>query len=120
MLLCVSHTLHRGSHVHRPELRHSSTTSFLDVKNYPPADDGRRKKLLAHFNVPEFVANRTCFELNGYFGNKTTYDDKSAKKHVTSCSKHPTSSASTIVANSHSNLVPLLGQDDQKGGRRPS
>ena len=66
------------------------------MDDYPPAD-GRRKKLLAHFNVPEFVANRTCFELNGYFGNKATYDDKSEKKHVTSYSKHPTSSASTIA-----------------------
>ncbi len=107
--------------------------SFLDVKNYPPADDGRRKKLLAHFNVPEFVANRTCFELNGFFGSKATYDDKSAKKHVTSYSKPPTSSSSTMAyrsgqsvptvfrwANRHSNLVPLLGQDDQEGGRRSS
>ncbi|KAK4156191.1 hypothetical protein C8A00DRAFT_31001 [Chaetomidium leptoderma] len=50
-----------------------SECSFLDVVNYPPAD-GRRQKLLAHFNVPEFVANRTCFELNGYFGSKASHD----------------------------------------------
>ncbi|KAL2132605.1 hypothetical protein VTI74DRAFT_3595 [Chaetomium olivicolor] len=47
---------------------------FLDADNYPPAD-GRRERLLAHFNVPEFVANRTCFEVNGYFGCKSIYDD---------------------------------------------
>ncbi|GAB1310594.1 hypothetical protein MFIFM68171_00804 [Madurella fahalii] len=57
---------------------------FLDVIDYPPVD-GRRERLLAHFNVPEFVANRTCFELNGYFGNKTSYKDDEEKKYVTSC-----------------------------------
>jgi hypothetical protein len=61
---------------------------FLDSHDYPPAD-GRRQKLLAHFNVPEFVANRTCFELNGYFGSKARYDGQSPadSKHVTSYSK---------------------------------
>ncbi|KAK4129170.1 hypothetical protein N657DRAFT_676831 [Parathielavia appendiculata] len=57
---------------------------FLDLQDYPPPD-GRRQKLLAHFNVPEFVANRTCFELNGYFGSKANYDSPGpeASKHVT-------------------------------------
>lgn len=55
---------------------------FLDVANYPPAD-GRRERLLAHFNVPEFVANRTCFELNGDFRSKPGYDDASDTKHLT-------------------------------------
>ena len=57
--------------------------------NYPPTD-GRRQKLLAHFNVPEFVANRTCFELNGYFGSKPTYDSQGSANHVTDYSKHST------------------------------
>ncbi|KAK4132809.1 hypothetical protein BT67DRAFT_450775 [Trichocladium antarcticum] len=56
---------------------------FLDVVNYPPVD-GRRERLLAHFNVPGFVASRTCFELNGYFGSKASYSDKSSPVHVTS------------------------------------
>ncbi|KAL2021634.1 hypothetical protein VTK56DRAFT_6987 [Thermocarpiscus australiensis] len=55
---------------------------FLDVVNYPPAD-GRRERLLAHFNVPEFVASRTCFELNGYFGSKGSYNDESAAQRLT-------------------------------------
>lgn len=65
--------------------------SFLDVINYPTTY-GQRQKLLAHFNVPDFVANNTCFELNGYFGSKATYDDRLAPpaKHVTSYSRLPT------------------------------
>ncbi|KAL2257677.1 hypothetical protein VTK26DRAFT_9320 [Humicola hyalothermophila] len=47
---------------------------FLDARNYPP-EDGRREGLLAHFNVPPFLATRTCFEINGYFGSKVRYDD---------------------------------------------
>ncbi|KAK4245657.1 hypothetical protein C7999DRAFT_42807 [Corynascus novoguineensis] len=43
---------------------------FLDVANDPPPDV---RRLLAYFNVPQFVGERTCFELNGYFGNKVTY-----------------------------------------------
>ncbi|KAK3941799.1 hypothetical protein QBC46DRAFT_381473 [Diplogelasinospora grovesii] len=54
---------------------------LLDRKHYPPAD-GRRETLLAHFNVPEFLADRACFELNGYFGCKPTYDDHDT---LTSC-----------------------------------
>jgi hypothetical protein len=37
--------------------------------------------------VPEFVANRACFELNGYFGSEATYDEESDTKPVTSYSK---------------------------------
>ncbi|KAK4041445.1 hypothetical protein C8A01DRAFT_45405 [Parachaetomium inaequale] len=55
---------------------------FLDVANYPPTD-GRRQKLLAHFNVPEFVANRTCFELNGYFGSKASYGGEASTQYLT-------------------------------------
>ena len=57
---------------------------FLDARDYPPVD-GRREALLAHFNVPEFVASRTCFELNGYFGSRASYDE--TKNHVIGCSK---------------------------------
>jgi hypothetical protein len=64
----------------------ANRVSFLDVANYPPTD-GRRQKLLAHFNVPEFVANRTCFELNGYFGSKASYDGAAPTEHLTSYSK---------------------------------
>lgn len=60
--------------------------SFLNQANYPPAD-GRREKLLAHFNVPDFVANRTCSVLNGYFGSKTEYAVEGTTKHVASASK---------------------------------
>ncbi|AEO53672.1 hypothetical protein MYCTH_2295331 [Thermothelomyces thermophilus ATCC 42464] len=63
---------------------------FLDVRDYPPAD-GRRQKLLAHFGVPEFVANRTCFEVNGYFGNKATYtQEHTSTNYITSYSAIPT------------------------------
>ena len=70
--------------------------SFLDVNDYKATDrGGQRQKLLAHFNVPEFVANNTCFELNGYFGSKANYDDRLAPpaKHVTSYSRFPTDPA---------------------------
>ncbi|KAK0734776.1 hypothetical protein B0T26DRAFT_689624 [Lasiosphaeria miniovina] len=60
--------------------------AFLHVSDYPPAD-GRREALLAHFGVPSYVANRTCFELSAYFGSRATYDEESKeeKKPVTSC-----------------------------------
>ncbi len=60
--------------------------SFLDQINYPPAD-GRREKLLAHFNVPSFVGNQTCTELNGYFGSKASYSDENTGRKITSFSK---------------------------------
>lgn len=63
------------------------TTRFLNAAHYSPVD-GRREKLLAHFNVPEFVANRTCFELNGYFGSKTSCSGERNEKYVTSCSEY--------------------------------
>lgn len=65
--------------------------SFLDVIDYKTTEE-QREKLLAHFNVPKFVANNTCFELNGYFGSKASYDDQVAPpaKHVTSHSMLPT------------------------------
>jgi Mg2+ and Co2+ transporter CorA len=58
---------------------------FLDADHYPTAD-GRRQKLLAHFNVPKFVANKTCFDVNGYFGSKASFDNQvvPAANHVTS------------------------------------
>jgi len=58
---------------------------FLNVNDYSPTADGRRQKLAAHFKVPDFVANRTCFELNGFFGNKATYaDEETSGGHLTS------------------------------------
>ncbi|KAK3987792.1 hypothetical protein QBC44DRAFT_116468 [Cladorrhinum sp. PSN332] len=53
---------------------------FLRRKAYPPAD-GRREKLLEHFNVPLFVANQTCYDVNGFFGSRSTFDDE---KHLSS------------------------------------
>ncbi|RYO74280.1 hypothetical protein DL766_007592 [Monosporascus sp. MC13-8B] len=46
---------------------------FLSKQDYPPQGKGR-ESLLAHFGVPEFVASRTCFELNGFFGHRVAYD----------------------------------------------
>jgi hypothetical protein len=40
--------------------------------------------LLNDFNVPVFVANRACTELNGYFGCRATYD---VQNKVTTCSR---------------------------------
>ncbi|KAK0624592.1 hypothetical protein B0T17DRAFT_557496 [Bombardia bombarda] len=57
---------------------------FVDKRDYPPAGVAR-EALLAHFNVPRFVANRTCFELNGFSGCSAVYDEASSTKHVTSC-----------------------------------
>ncbi|KAK4193249.1 hypothetical protein QBC35DRAFT_100273 [Podospora australis] len=56
------------------ELPEQCYAFFLNANDYPPAD-GRREKILAHFDVPEFLANQTCFELNGFFGSKPTYSD---------------------------------------------
>lgn len=53
------------------------------MEDYPPAD-GRRERLLAHFGVPQFVANQTCFELNGYWGAKPEFDDEGETKQLTS------------------------------------
>ncbi|KAK4462990.1 hypothetical protein QBC42DRAFT_266827 [Cladorrhinum samala] len=56
---------------------------FLSREDYKPAD-GRREKILEHFNVPRFVANETCFDINGFFGSRSTFDDTSRKKPLTS------------------------------------
>lgn len=40
-----------------------------------PSIDGGREALLAAFNVPRFVASRTCFELNGYAGCKPVFEE---------------------------------------------
>jgi len=59
--------------------------SFLGVKDYPKID-GPREALLAHFNVPAFVANRACHEINGYSGCSAIFDEDSQRQHVTSYS----------------------------------
>ncbi|KAK4231145.1 hypothetical protein QBC38DRAFT_451522 [Podospora fimiseda] len=48
---------------------------FMTRKAYPRSADSR-EKLLEHFNVPAYVANQTCFEVNGFFGSRSTYDDE--------------------------------------------
>ncbi|EXK80974.1 hypothetical protein FOQG_14584 [Fusarium oxysporum f. sp. raphani 54005] len=55
--------------------------SFLD-KGCFPEDQHSREELLGLFDVPKFVATRTCVKLNGYFGCRPTY----ANGHVTRCS----------------------------------
>jgi hypothetical protein len=57
--------------------------SFLQKNDYPP-EHGDREVLLNGFNVPVFVANRACTELNGYFGCRATYDEQNK---VTACSR---------------------------------
>ena len=42
--------------------------------DYPPVKGGR-EVLLAAFNVPSFVASRTCFELNGYAGCRPIFEE---------------------------------------------
>ncbi|KAK3335949.1 hypothetical protein B0T19DRAFT_408056 [Cercophora scortea] len=58
--------------------------TFMDKCDYPPAD-GRRERLLHLFNVPQFIASRTCFEMNGFSGCRASYDETTERKHVTSC-----------------------------------
>lgn len=42
--------------------------------------------------MPRFVANETCFDVNGFFGSRSTFDDKSHEKPLISYSKyHPDS-----------------------------
>jgi hypothetical protein len=48
--------------------------SFVDHADYYQSES-RRQSILAHFDVPAYVANRTCIEVNGYFGSKASYDD---------------------------------------------
>ncbi|KAK3357807.1 hypothetical protein B0T25DRAFT_567056 [Lasiosphaeria hispida] len=55
--------------------------AFLSIDDYPP-EVKDREALLAHFGVPAFVANRTCFEVNGFFGYKPTFNDEEV---FTSC-----------------------------------
>ncbi|KAK3395471.1 hypothetical protein B0T20DRAFT_35684 [Sordaria brevicollis] len=47
---------------------------FIHKNDYPPVSGGR-EALLAAFNVPGFVASRTCFELNGYAGCRPVFDE---------------------------------------------
>ena len=43
--------------------------------------------ILAYFGVPKFVANRTSFESNGFFGHRVTYGERKGQKRMTGCSK---------------------------------
>ncbi|EXA32208.1 hypothetical protein FOVG_16579 [Fusarium oxysporum f. sp. pisi HDV247] len=55
--------------------------SLLDKASFPEEQDSR-EELLGLFDVPKFIATRTCVELNGYFGCRPTYTND----QVTSCS----------------------------------
>ena len=58
---------------------------FLDKEFYPKTPENRntpnterkkeRAKLLRFFDVPDFLPNDTCTDINGYFGCKPTYDE---------------------------------------------
>lgn len=47
---------------------------FMHKDDYP-AVKGEREALLAAFNVPSFLASRTCFELNGYAGCRPVFEE---------------------------------------------
>ncbi|KAK1773146.1 hypothetical protein QBC45DRAFT_398279 [Copromyces sp. CBS 386.78] len=47
---------------------------FMHKDDYPPVNGGR-EALLAAFNVPSFVASRTCFEVNGYAGCRPVFEE---------------------------------------------
>jgi hypothetical protein len=87
----------RNTQVHLPfPFFMTDQLSFLDVIEYEATDgNGQRQKLLGHFGVPDFVGNKTCFELNGYFGSKARYSDQLAPpaNHVTSYSRFLTDPA---------------------------
>jgi hypothetical protein len=69
---------------------------LVSKADYPCESEGR-ESLLAHFGVPSFVANRTCFELNGFVGCQTAYGEQGGgielgsedAEPVTSCSEFP-------------------------------
>lgn len=42
--------------------------------------DEHRRKVLRWFNVPDFVSNKTCAELNGYFGCRSSAKDPAQGK----------------------------------------
>ncbi|KAJ4417112.1 hypothetical protein N0V85_001994 [Neurospora sp. IMI 360204] len=46
----------------------------MQKDDYPPVNGGR-EALLSAFNVPSFVASRTCFELNGYAGCRPIFEE---------------------------------------------
>jgi hypothetical protein len=50
----------------------SHHSRFLDKESYPKSESGRGD-LLHDFNVPDFLYNKTCTELNGYFGCRGIY-----------------------------------------------
>jgi hypothetical protein len=58
-------------------------SSFFHDRELFQENESLRQELLGLLDVPEFVANRACTELNGYFGCKPTYD---TDKKVKSCS----------------------------------
>ncbi|RYP48450.1 hypothetical protein DL768_005652 [Monosporascus sp. mg162] len=55
--------------------------SFLPKDSYLGLGD-EREKLLPQVNVPDFVSNRTCTELNGNFGSRTSSNDNEELKVV--------------------------------------
>ncbi|KAK0748327.1 hypothetical protein B0T21DRAFT_356331 [Apiosordaria backusii] len=55
--------------------------AFLDAEDYLGVGV-HRARVLQHFNVPTFVGNKTCFDLNGFFGSQATYDETSSQKRI--------------------------------------
>src|SRR5438034_11482399 len=77
----------RGAHAIR-KLQYAKPhySSFLDKDSYEELG-AVRAQLLNDFNVPDFLANRTCTELNGYFGCRVTYSEESNEEgKVKGCS----------------------------------
>ncbi|RYP36265.1 hypothetical protein DL767_003418 [Monosporascus sp. MG133] len=63
-------------------MKRFSAASFHHKNSYAGLG-GAKEKLLAQLNIPDFVSNRTCTELNGYFGSRTS---SNGKGKIESCS----------------------------------
>jgi len=65
---------------------------FLHERDYT-SESTDRERILDHFGVPRFVANRTCTEINGFFGHQVSYkygdegEEQNAQATVSSCCK---------------------------------
>ena len=59
-------------------------SSFLESGDWfkKPCPERDRKKILAPFQAPDFLSNKTCTKLNGYFGSQSSLSSKDGDKNT--------------------------------------
>ncbi|KAK5998023.1 hypothetical protein PT974_00393 [Cladobotryum mycophilum] len=69
-----------------PEVCYIFLESGQGAKWYQDSKPEERMDILRPFDAPDFLSNKTCTELNGYFGSKSSYSDGKNNESLTALS----------------------------------